>query len=253
MRKLVLTMGAALLTYLCVTSVSRAQDATGRVIGVVTDPAGAVVPGARITVTNSATGVSRETTSAGDGTYQVLLLPIGMYSVTAEARGFRKIITEPQQLEINQALRIDVKMEIGSTTESVTVEVQTSTVDTVSATLGQSVTGAEIQSAPLNGRNVLDLALMAPGVIPNLAATGIASAHGGFSVAGSRGDSITYLLDGGVNNNLLSNLIVYNPNPDTVAEFLVPDDKGRAIRIDSLKVGLKVPVMSGGTYNTSTP
>jgi len=137
---------------------------------------------------------------AGDGAYQVLLLPIGMYSVTAEARGFRKTITEPQQLEINQALRIDVKMEIGSTTESVTVEVQTSTVDTVSATLGQSVTGAEIQSAPLNGRNVLDLALMAPGVIPNLAFTGIASSNGGFSVAGSRGDSITYLLDGGVNN-----------------------------------------------------
>ncbi len=125
--------------------------------------------------------------------------------------------------------------------------------DTVSATLGQSVTGAEIQSAPLNGRNVLDLALMAPGVIPNLAFTGIASSNGGFSVAGSRGDSITYLLDGGVNNNLLSNPIVYNPNPDTVAEFLGPDDKGRAIRIDSLKVGLKVPVMSGGTYNTSTP
>ena len=62
------------------------------------------------------------------------------------------------------------------------------------------MTGAEIQSAPLNGRNVLDLALMAPGVIPNLATTGAASANGGFSVAGSRGDSITYLLDGGVNN-----------------------------------------------------
>src|SRR5260370_6910597 len=79
MRKLALTMGVALVAYLFVTSVSRAQDATGRVIGVVIDPAGAVVPGARITVTNSATGVSRETTSAGDGTYQVLLFPIAMY------------------------------------------------------------------------------------------------------------------------------------------------------------------------------
>jgi len=58
-------------------------------------------------------------------------------------------------------------------------------------------------------------------VIPNLAFTGIASSNGGFSVAGSRGDSITYLLDGGINNNLLSNLIVFNPNPDTVAEFKV--------------------------------
>ena len=67
MRILALTIGAALWMYLCVTSVSRAQDATGRVIGVVTDPAGAAVPGARITVTNSATGVSRETISAGDG------------------------------------------------------------------------------------------------------------------------------------------------------------------------------------------
>ena len=219
MKKLALALSAIVLS-LCLQP-AKAQDATGRVIGVVTDPAGAVVPDAKITVTNVDTGVSRETVSGPDGTYQVLLVPIGMYKVTAEARGFRKIVTDPQRLEINQSLRVDVKMEIGSTMETVMVEAETSTVETINATLGASVTGDQITHAPLNGRNVLDLMLMAPGVIPNLGTSGAPNATFGGSIGGGRGDSVTYLLDGGINNNLLSNAIVYNPNPDTVAEFKV--------------------------------
>jgi outer membrane receptor protein involved in Fe transport len=199
--------------------VAVAQDATGRIIGVVTDPSGSVIPRAKVTVTNVATNGSSEASSAEDGSYQVLLLPIGSYKVTVEASGFRKTVTAPQKLEINQSLKVDVKLEVGSTSETVQVEANASGVETVNATIGQAVSGTQITSAPLNGRNVMSLATLIPGVIPN---TQFTTAGGtAFSVAGSRPDSVTYLLDGGVNNNLLSNGLVLNPNPDTIEEFKI--------------------------------
>ena len=198
-----------------------AQDATGRIIGVVTDPSGSLIPNAKVTVTNVATGISNEATTDSEGSYQVLLLPIGSYKVTAEATGFRKTVTNPQKLEINQSLKVDLRLEVGSTSETVQVEAVTSGVETVNATLGASVTATQIVNAPLNGRNVMDLATLMPGVIPAVAGP-LATAGGtGFSIAGARTDSITFLLDGGVNNNLLSNGLVLNPNPDAVEEFRI--------------------------------
>src|SRR5713226_5765585 len=108
-----------------------AQDATGRIIGVITDPSGSLVPNAKVTVTNVATGISNEATTDSEGGYQVLLLPIGSYKVTAEATGFRKTVTNAQKLEINQSLKIDLRLEVGSTSETVQVEAVTSGVETV--------------------------------------------------------------------------------------------------------------------------
>src|SRR5579871_1323857 len=133
----------------------KAQDATGRIIGVVTDPTGAVVPRAKVTVTNAATGAKSETTTMEDGSYQVLLLPIGAYTVAAEAQGFRRTVTGNQQLEINQSLKVDLKLEVGATTETVQVEANASGVETVNSTLGASVTTSQIVKAPLNGRNLM--------------------------------------------------------------------------------------------------
>ena len=195
---------------------SLAQESTGKILGIVTDSNGAVIPDAKITVTDVATKVARDTTSDKDGNFQVLSLPIGSYQVSAEKTGFKKTKSDAQQLLINQALRIDIKLETGSITETVEVAAGGAVIETTNPTLGQSVTSRPLINLPLNGRNVLSLALLMPGVQET---TGPNS--GGFSVAGGRGDSITYLLDGGVNNNLLSNLIVLNPNPDTVAEFRV--------------------------------
>src|ERR1700741_2581355 len=84
-----------------------AQNTNGRVIGIVTDPQGAAVPGAKVTVTNVGTNVSWNTVTDDKGDNQVLDVPIGQYSVTVENRGFSKARTEPQELTINQALRID--------------------------------------------------------------------------------------------------------------------------------------------------
>src|SRR5579864_1661879 len=137
-----------------------AQEPTGRIIGTVTDPSGSVVPRAKITITNVATGVKTETTSGEDGSYQVLLLPVGTYRVTAEAQGFRRTVTSEEKLDVDRSVKIDIKLEVGATTETVQVEANASGVETVNSALSQVVTGNQIHSAPLNGRNVMDLATL---------------------------------------------------------------------------------------------
>ncbi len=194
----------------------KSQESAGQILGSVTDKSGGVIVGAKVTVTNTATQVSRESKTGTEGNFQVTSLPIGTYRVTVEREGFRKAVSDEKTLGINQALRIDIQMEVGSRAEAVTVEANASVVETISSTLGQSVTSRPLLNLPLNGRNVLQLALLQPGVTEtNPGSPGL------FSVAGGRADSVTFLLDGGVNNNLLSNLIVLNPNPDTIAEFRI--------------------------------
>ena len=141
-------------------SAARAQEGTGRVIGTVTDEKGAVVSGATVTVTNVDTKISRATTTNSDGNFEVLLLRIGNYQVTAEQPGFKKAVSEVEKLQINQALRFDIKLEVGTPTESVTVTSLAAGVETVSPTLGQTVQTRQIVNLPLNGRNVLSLALL---------------------------------------------------------------------------------------------
>ena len=203
-----------------------AQTATGRVIGNVTDAQGAAIAGAKISVANTGTGVVSDTVSNGEGFYQVLQLPVGSYTVTAEHAGFAKVVTSPTPLDINQALRIDVHLQVGSVVQTIQVEALASQVETVNATLSATVTGAPIQNLPLNGRNTLDLALTQPGVMPIAddigtygTSNGGSNGFAGISVAGGRGDSVTYLLDGGLNNRTTSNQVVFNPNPEAVEEF----------------------------------
>lgn len=197
---------------------SSAQNATGRIIGNILDPTGAAVSGAKVTVTNVATQVSHQATTDKDGFYQALDLPIGVYRVTIEKEGFRSEVFDGQTLQINQTLRVDTSLSLGQKNETVEVKEQVGGVETTNSTIGETVTGAAVQQAPLNGRNVLNLALLQPGVTEsNDDNTGA----GNYSIAGGRTDSVTYLLDGGLNNNLLDNGVVFNPNPDTIAEFRI--------------------------------
>ena len=212
----------AALGVFCGTQLS-AQDATGRVVGIIYDQSGGVIADASVTVTNVATHISRETTSDSTGFYQVLSLPVGDYTVSVQHQGFRSATTAQSKLEINQTLKLDVKMEIGSATETITVESTTGTVETINPTLGSTVSERTVQDMPLNGRNALDLALLQPGVLP---ADNPANGSGGtgglqYSVGGGRSDSNTFVLDGGLNNDLLDNGVVYNPNPDSIQEFRV--------------------------------
>jgi len=201
-----------------------AQTSTGRIIGTVTDPQGGALAGANVTVTNSGTNIHWSTTTNAAGAYQVLDLPIGSYFVSVELSGFAKVATNPQELTINQSLRIDVRMQVGAVHEMVVVESNSAQVETVNPTVGGTVTGAPIQDLPLNGRDVLDLALTQPGVTPAQpntlgAAAGVPS--GEFEIAGGRDNAVTYLLDGGDNTSVTYGVPVMNPNPDTIAEFRI--------------------------------
>jgi hypothetical protein len=197
-------------------TVSAAQDAAGRIFGTVYDPQGAVVPDVHVTVTNTATHDTRNAATDKAGYFQLLALPIGTYKVSAEHTGFRTVMTAEQKLQINQALRIDIKLEVGSTNQTVDVGAEAAPVETVNATLGQSVTGRVLTNMPLNGRDMLDLALLQPGVTES---NDDNEGAGNYSIAGGRSDSVTFLLDGGLNNDLLDNSNLLDPNPDAVAEF----------------------------------
>lgn len=206
------------IAFLVCGAVVQAQDATGRIIGNVSDPSGAAVPDVKVTVTNDKTLITEDTSTDREGFYQVLSLPIGTYTVTVEKEGFRRQVFDHQTLQINQSLRLDAKLVIGQLNEVVEVTAQAANVETVSDTIGGSVIGETIKRAPLNGRNVLDLAKLQPGVAETNADN---TSAGSYSIAGGRTDSVTFLLDGALNNNLLTNGVVYNPNPDTIAEFRI--------------------------------
>lgn len=194
------------------------QDATGKIFGTITDQQGASIAGATVVVTNINTQIHRETVTDKDGNYQVILLPLGNYQVSTQIEGFKKAESSQEALRINQSLHIDLKLEIGNNSELVEVTAQATLIETVNPTLGQSVTSRPLLNMPLNGRDVLDLALLQPGVTESNDDNG---GVGNFSIAGGRTDSVTYLLDGGLNNDLLDNGAVLDPNPDTIAEFRI--------------------------------
>lgn len=218
LRKTVHIWGLALMALLLVGANTYAQNPTGRIIGTVTDPQGAGVPGAEVVVTNETTHVSQRAVTNGGGFYQILDVPIGSYQVTIQHKDFRQLVFDNQVLQINQSLRVDGKMELGTQTEVVEVNSQASVVETVDPTVGGSITGRTLTDAPLNGRNTLDLALLLPGVMPHNPDD---TSAGTYNIAGGRSDSVTFLLDGGQNNEILGNAVVFNPNPDTIAEFRI--------------------------------
>jgi len=218
-RHLLTAKAATLCLALLLATEATAQQATARIVGTITDQQGAVIPGVKVSVTNTATNVTTETATDKSGFYQVLNLSIGTYRIVARHQDFRRMEVTTAPLEINQSLRVDLKLEVGSVNQQVVVEGQASAVETINPTLGQSITSRPIINMPLNGRNVLSLALLQPGVTDDN--PGDTSASQGFNIAGGRTDSVTYLLDGGPNNDLIDNGVVYNPNPDDVAEFRI--------------------------------
>ncbi len=168
----------------------------------------------RITVFNQEQGLSRETETNARGYFAVPLLQPGTYTLIAQHSGFAAATVGGIRLHIADILNVEVAMSIGAPTVRIEVRSRDDLVATVNPEIGHVVTGEVIRDAPLNGRDVISLALLQPGVLPDAFGSG-------FSVAGNRGDSVAYFLDGGINNDLLDNHQVYDPNPDTVAEFRI--------------------------------
>jgi len=210
---------------------SFAAEPTGTIAGTVIDPSGASVPGAKVTVVNTATGLSRQTTTATDGGYVFPLLPVGTYNVVVEASGFRRFEQRGITVKADASSTVTVTMQLGAVTDTVTVESNAEMVETRSGTLSQTVNQQRIVELPLNGRNAATLVLLAPGTADlnqgNSRGAGDtqqgATYPGAQSITsnGARADGVNYQLDGGYYVDSYSNVNNPFPNPDALEEFSV--------------------------------
>jgi hypothetical protein len=198
------------------------QSVSGTIAGVLKDPAGATVAGASVTARNKATGEETKAVSDADGFYRISNLHPGEYSVTAEAKGFKKITVASEYLSLGDTLRLDLSLEIGSISESVVVESGSVAVNTDDAQLGEVLrdpAGLPVLSGA-GGRNVLTLAATQPGVV--YAGQLSAGQYGGiFSANGQRAQANNYVFDGGDSNDLAINVpdSVQGVSPNAVQEF----------------------------------
>jgi Carboxypeptidase regulatory-like domain len=213
---------AAVLVLLVVTATpSAAQTATGQITGAITDATGATVTGVRVKITNTLTGLTRETTSSDRGTYSVPQLPVGTYVITAEKDGFKLAVSSANELKVDQVLRVDMSMELGALTESVEVLGRSVALDTETASIGHVITEKQVTELPLNGRNFLQLLFLGNGAVETQGEQGTMRQGAGnaISINGSRPTSNNYLLDGTSNTDTSLGTPAAILSVDAIQEF----------------------------------
>jgi hypothetical protein len=202
-----------------------AQKITGTLRGEVTDPTGAVISGAKVTVTNEDTGLTRSVTTTSAGIYSVAELPVGSYRIQVESQGFKSEVRSKVVLNVADSRAVDVQLQTGDISEVVDVEVAAVAVKTVGADVSGLVTGTEARALPLNGRNFMQLTLLQPGVSGvdgfNTVDKGLAGGSD-VSVSGGSTTSNLWTVDGANNNDVGSNrtILVY-PSVDAIEEFKI--------------------------------
>ncbi len=202
-----------------------AQKDAGAIVGVVHDATGAVVEGAKVTVTDVDRGTQLTLTTNDQGQYTANALRIGRYSVSAEKEGFKKAVAGPLQVNIQDRLSVDLKLETGMATEVVTVTGENAQLDIETSELGNVVNSQSINAIPLNGRNYAQLALLGAGIATAEPGSRVEKTYG-FSANGARSLQNNFLLDGVDNNANLADVLngsayVVQPSVDAIAEFKV--------------------------------
>ncbi len=203
-----------------------AQYTTARLSGIVTDPTGAVVAEATITVQDEGTGYTQTTKSESAGQYLFSSLPVGTYQITVSMAGYTQYVQKGFVLSVGQAASQDVRLQVGRVDQQVVVTANSSMVTTDSATVGQLIDEKEISELPLNGRNVQQLVFLAPGAVDVTSSYCAANCEGGVfpseqyaKVNGGGANGVNYLLDGVDANDTYINANVPFPNPDALEEF----------------------------------
>ncbi|MEO8130810.1 MAG: carboxypeptidase regulatory-like domain-containing protein, partial [Bryobacteraceae bacterium] len=183
-----------------------AQSDTASITGFVRDASGAVVPSANIVIRNEATGIERKTVSNPTGYFIVPNLPPALYTISVEATGFKKFESTQNKLDPNITATVDVNLQVGSATDTVTVVAEVVGIQSDSATVGRVITQKEVQDTPLNGRNPLFLALLKPGVSGGaLAQFSFDLSTGGLNINGGRTQDNLITFDGAVGVRTRSN------------------------------------------------
>ena len=203
-----------------------AQSTTSQQIsGEVQDATGAIVMGATVTVVNRNTDLTRTATANESGIYVISNLPIGSYDISATAPGFKKSTLTGVELTVNSKLTVNLKLDVGNVTESVTVQAEAAQLETSSGEVGRLITGEQATQIQLNGRNFPQLLALVPGVSTTYSSGfGLFGGYGvnnsGQSANGGRTDTFSWNLDGADNkdNGGGGNNFV-NINPDAIAEF----------------------------------
>jgi hypothetical protein len=200
-----------------------AQSTGGRILGRVSDPAGAVLTGVKVALTNEATGVSRQVTTNESGDYNFVEVPPGQYRAEFEQAGFKRNIRKDITVEINQVLTLNMTMQLGEAKEIVEVTSEAPLVETTSTQMGAVVNERAVSQLPLNTRDTYQLLSLQPGVQSQ---TGTDLFYGSdragvVSVNGGRGRSNNFSVNGGDANDQFANLPAVQPTPDSIEEFRV--------------------------------
>ena len=213
-----------------------AQTTSTTILGVVADATGAVISGAKVTVTNTSTRLSREVVSGSTGDYTFPLVDVGIYDVTVDAQGFRTEVRRNVIVNINEKVRVDFALQVGAATERVEVTAEGATLRTDDATLGQTIEQRRVEELPLNNRNIGALAILQPGVQygPRSGTDGQGfgqrqGSHGipipgvglSFVANGQRETNQHATLDGVVATEARVNTVPFSPSVEAIAEFKV--------------------------------
>src|SRR5690242_19530251 len=155
------------LAYLSLGIVAFGQEFRGTITGRVVDPTDSVVPGAKITATHDSTGSQSLTVTSSSGQFTLPFLPPGAYTIEAEASGFKKYLRKDFQVSTGERVALDIRLELGQTSDTLTVSGEATILETATASIGQVIGSRQVENMPMNGRTPLVLAQLAMGVIPN--------------------------------------------------------------------------------------
>jgi hypothetical protein len=201
--------------------VAHAQEAT--VVGTVTDPSGSAVAGAKVTLTNLETNLSKDFTTNDSGQYVAVDMHIGRYDVKVEAGGFKRAEQKGLLLQVGDRARVDFQLQIGAATETVVVEANPIAVQADSGEVSNVITGNQIENLSINGRSIYQLAALAPGASSEIDTTAPNTPVGGSAGVeynGLRQNHNIYLLDGGEDDDRGgAGGMSIAPSPDAIAEF----------------------------------
>jgi hypothetical protein len=202
-----------------------AQGANGRILGRVADPSGAVLAQTKVTLTNEATGISRDASTNENGDYSFVEVVPGMYTVQFELTGFKKNIQKGVTVDVNQVVTLNSALQIGGSQETVEVTSEAPQVDTTSTQLGAVINDRSVNELPLNTRDTYQFLQLQPGVQAQLGSSGALFAGsndaGSVSVNGGRTRANNFSVNGGDANDQFVNTPTIQPVPDAVEEFRV--------------------------------
>jgi hypothetical protein len=204
-----------------------AQTTSTSILGTVTDPTGAAVSGVRVTAKNLGTNVLSVTLTTGTGDYTLPLLDVGEYQVTVEAAGFKIVARSGIRLQINEKVRADFQLEVGSQAETITVKAEAATLRTEESSIGGTVEQRQLVELPLNGRNVGNFATLNPGVQFSSRGgyDGVSGGGGGVPIPGQvialvangqRETNQHATLDGVVATEARVNTVPWSPSPEAM-------------------------------------